>query len=229
MPIEGDRADADDRLGRHVDARQAGAASELRVHVDEVRHDSRRSRRSRRLVFGETPVNPKACPYMNKIQKGSCAAVPPERAGVVLQQDPLLEDADRTVRLAEARTTAWTTTPGSKPGRRSPGRRLAVDVRQLGGGPAAPAGPPPPLGRALAAAVAEGHGPARPAAGGVLRRLRRRARGAASSRRSGRVDSFTGKLVHHWTLSNYRHHLLARAIRTCASPGARSGSPRPSR
>jgi putative spermidine/putrescine transport system substrate-binding protein len=24
-------------------------------------------------VFGETPVNPKACPYMNKIQKGSCA------------------------------------------------------------------------------------------------------------------------------------------------------------
>ena len=26
------------------------------------------------LVFGETPVNPKACPYMNKIQKGSCAA-----------------------------------------------------------------------------------------------------------------------------------------------------------
>jgi len=26
------------------------------------------------LVFGETPVNPKACPYMNKMQKGSCAA-----------------------------------------------------------------------------------------------------------------------------------------------------------
>jgi len=25
------------------------------------------------LVFGETPVNPKACPYMNKISKGSCA------------------------------------------------------------------------------------------------------------------------------------------------------------
>jgi putative spermidine/putrescine transport system substrate-binding protein len=24
------------------------------------------------LVFGETPVNPKACPYMNKIQKGLC-------------------------------------------------------------------------------------------------------------------------------------------------------------
>jgi len=24
------------------------------------------------LVFGETPVNPKACPYMNRIQKGSC-------------------------------------------------------------------------------------------------------------------------------------------------------------
>jgi putative spermidine/putrescine transport system substrate-binding protein len=26
------------------------------------------------LVFGETPVNPKACPYMNTMQKGSCAA-----------------------------------------------------------------------------------------------------------------------------------------------------------
>ena len=25
------------------------------------------------LVFGETPVNPKACPYMNKLAKGSCA------------------------------------------------------------------------------------------------------------------------------------------------------------
>ncbi|MGB2954193.1 MAG: ABC transporter substrate-binding protein [Gaiellaceae bacterium] len=25
------------------------------------------------LVFGETPVNPKACPFMNRIQKGSCA------------------------------------------------------------------------------------------------------------------------------------------------------------
>jgi putative spermidine/putrescine transport system substrate-binding protein len=25
------------------------------------------------LVFGETPVNPKACSYMNKMQKGSCA------------------------------------------------------------------------------------------------------------------------------------------------------------
>jgi len=26
------------------------------------------------LVFGETPVNPKACPFMNAMQKGSCAA-----------------------------------------------------------------------------------------------------------------------------------------------------------
>jgi putative spermidine/putrescine transport system substrate-binding protein len=25
------------------------------------------------LVFGETPVNPKACPFMNRISKGSCA------------------------------------------------------------------------------------------------------------------------------------------------------------
>jgi putative spermidine/putrescine transport system substrate-binding protein len=26
------------------------------------------------LVFGETPVNPRACPFMDKLQKGSCAA-----------------------------------------------------------------------------------------------------------------------------------------------------------
>ena len=25
------------------------------------------------IVFGETPVNPKACPFMNKLQAGSCA------------------------------------------------------------------------------------------------------------------------------------------------------------
>src|SRR3989442_15226764 len=25
------------------------------------------------IVFGETPVNPKACPFMNKIQAGSCS------------------------------------------------------------------------------------------------------------------------------------------------------------
>src|SRR5256885_15481980 len=25
------------------------------------------------LIFGETPVNPKACPFMNKIEAGSCA------------------------------------------------------------------------------------------------------------------------------------------------------------
>jgi putative spermidine/putrescine transport system substrate-binding protein len=25
------------------------------------------------IVFGETPVNPKACPYMNRLQKGSCS------------------------------------------------------------------------------------------------------------------------------------------------------------
>ena len=25
------------------------------------------------IVFGETPVNPKACPFMNKLSKGSCA------------------------------------------------------------------------------------------------------------------------------------------------------------
>ena len=61
-----------DRLGGHVDDRQAGAAPELRVHVDEVRvHAQVQAQQA--LVFGETPVNPKACPFMNKLQADSCA------------------------------------------------------------------------------------------------------------------------------------------------------------
>ena len=52
---------------------ETGAASELRLQVDGLRGDPAGPGASRRCVFGETPVNPKACPYMNKIQKGSCA------------------------------------------------------------------------------------------------------------------------------------------------------------
>ena len=53
------------------------------------------------LVFGETPVNPKACPYMNKISKNSCTGYHLNEPRVVLQQDQVLEDADSPVRLDE--------------------------------------------------------------------------------------------------------------------------------
>ena len=46
------------------------------------------------IYFGETPANPKACPIMDKLSKGSRGAVP-LRAGVVLQLDQVLEDAGR--------------------------------------------------------------------------------------------------------------------------------------
>src|SRR5262249_48623270 len=34
---------------------------------------TRRVQAQQAIVFGETPVNPRACPFMNKLQKGSCA------------------------------------------------------------------------------------------------------------------------------------------------------------
>ena len=105
-----------DGLGRHLDARQEGAAPELRVPVDEVRHRRRRSQAQQAIVFGETPVNPKACPFMNKLQTGSCAQYHAGRAGFVLRQRSS-SGRRRSRTAATARTTAWTTTPGSKPGR----------------------------------------------------------------------------------------------------------------
>ncbi len=50
------------------------------------------------IYFGETPVNSKACPIMDKLLQGLVRAVPRERAAQVLQADPLLEDADRRLR-----------------------------------------------------------------------------------------------------------------------------------
>jgi putative spermidine/putrescine transport system substrate-binding protein len=70
------------------------------------------------LVFGETPVNPLACPYMDKIQKGSCAAYHLNEPNSYYRQDQVLEDADHAVRLAEEQRLYGLTTPGSRRGRR---------------------------------------------------------------------------------------------------------------
>ena len=59
-------------MGRYMDARKAGPTSECAYlwmkYVTQPQVEAKQA-----LVFGETPVNPKACSYMNKLQKNSCA------------------------------------------------------------------------------------------------------------------------------------------------------------
>ena len=50
------------------------------------------------LVFGETPVNPKACQFMDKAQAGSCKQYHLNEPLSLLQDDPLLEDAGGRLR-----------------------------------------------------------------------------------------------------------------------------------
>ena len=49
------------RLGRHVDARHQGAASELRLQVDAVHVDAEDPGARTPISFGETPANTQAC------------------------------------------------------------------------------------------------------------------------------------------------------------------------
>ena len=50
------------------------------------------------VYFGETPVNKLACKQMDKIAKGSCKQYHVDAPLVLLQADPLLEDAGRRLR-----------------------------------------------------------------------------------------------------------------------------------
>ena len=50
------------------------------------------------IYFGETPANTKACPIMDKLQKGSCAQYHGDAPRGVLQLDQVLEDAGRRLR-----------------------------------------------------------------------------------------------------------------------------------
>ena len=110
-----------DRLGGHLDALAEGEAPELRLPVDEVGLARRRSRPSRRSSSARRPANTKACPIMDQIEPGLVRAVPRRRAGVVLRQRSS-SGRRRSPTAATARTTAWTTTPGRKPGPRSRAR-----------------------------------------------------------------------------------------------------------
>src|SRR5262249_61506005 len=82
------------------DARQAGTASELRLQVDGVRDPAAgrgeagaRLRRDARQPEGLS-VHEQAAGWLVR-------GVPPEPAALVLQHDPLLEDARCAMRLAE--------------------------------------------------------------------------------------------------------------------------------
>ena len=48
-------------------------APELRLHVDEVRRRRPKVQAKQALVFGETPVNPRACPVLNRLESGARA------------------------------------------------------------------------------------------------------------------------------------------------------------
>ena len=87
-------------LGRHVDAREAGAASELRVSVDEVRHAASGRGEAGARVRRDAGQSEGVLVH-EQAAEGLVRGVPPEPAAVVLQDDPLLEDAGRAVRLAE--------------------------------------------------------------------------------------------------------------------------------
>ena len=67
--------------------------------------------------YGETPVNSKACSFMNKISAGSCKqyfANAPERTTARSSSG-----RRRSPTAATARRTAWTTRSGFRPGRTS--------------------------------------------------------------------------------------------------------------
>ena len=95
---QGDRPAADDRLGRHVDARRKGSASELRVQVDAVRDDAE-GRGGAGARLRRDAGQPEGLPVHGQNAEGLVRGLPPERAGVLLQQDQVLEDAGPAVRL----------------------------------------------------------------------------------------------------------------------------------
>ena len=114
------------------------------------------------VYYGETPVNSKACPYMNKLQAGSCAEYHANAPASYLESDQPLEDAARDLRQRPEQLRAyddWVSRlehadeVGSEPmtPQREPGQATAR--RALGRRMAAAACPPP-------SGAARGRGPA---------------------------------------------------------------------
>ncbi len=208
---QGDRPERGrDRLGRHVDAHEAGAAPELRVPVDGVAATPQ-VQAQQALVFGETPVNPKACPYMNKIQKGSCAGYHLDAPASYRSRFASGRHLSAPAGGAVA-TTAWIGRPEQRLGVDYRLTRLAVDVAR---GEPPPGGPGLRLsGVLLAEAMAEAPRTPRPPG----RRVHRRLRGVARS--DVRLVVLDERLVHR----RDRPH-AGRSISTGRSSSRRSGIP----
>ena len=105
------------------------------------------------LVFGETPVNPKACPFMNKLEAGSCAKYHLNEPASYYGKIKFWKTPVAAVRLAvRERLHGLQRLAASL----DADHRLAGDASSAagctGGGPAAPAGPPPRRRGAVAAA-----------------------------------------------------------------------------
>ena len=90
------------------------------------------------LVFGETPVNPKACPFMDKIQKGSCARYHLNAPASYAKSIRFWKTPDRGLRLGRTQRLHGPYRRGTTPGRRSPastlgGRRVHARRAPCGG------------------------------------------------------------------------------------------------
>ena len=159
-------------------------------------------------------MNTKACSYMNKLSKGSCATYHAERAARLLQVAVLLEDAGRRLRQRQE-ATAWTTRSGRRPGRRSRPRSGAWRLTQHGRAPSG--GPACASPAALAPAVAEGRSrcSALPLAWLVLDLSRARS-SRCSSPGSGASTRSPARSSSDWNLDNFRLIFSPTTRPTCA-------------
>ena len=111
-----------DRVVGHLDDQLQGQTSQLHVHVDELHHQPKANAEVAEY-FGEAPAQEKACD--ETANPNFCTEYHAEEPGV-LEAGLLLGDAAGRMRQRR-RTTAWTTTTGSKPGPKSKARPVAVD------------------------------------------------------------------------------------------------------
>ena len=151
------------------------------------------------LFFGETPVNPKACPFMNKLQKGSCSQYHLDAPlsyykTIHFWKTPVADcgNGKKDCLDYNAWQRAWTRDHGLTDG--------VARSRQR----ARPSAGPARLSAALwRRPWLKGSGCSRRPLLAFLARLPRVARRPFISA-FWTVDSFTGKLIHAWTLDNFR-------------------------
>ena len=160
------------------------------------------------IYFGETPANPKACPIMDKLSKGSAAQYHCGASRGVLQLDQVLEDAGRRLRQRQEGLHGLHAVAA--------GLDAAEGLSGAAAGPAPSGGPAPPLRLLLAAPLGEGAAPARPAARSRSALVYLAALVALFVSSFWTVDPFTTEIDHIWNLDNYRTLWESSAYRTIA-------------